>query len=431
MVGTGGACRAAIAANAACRWVAVNGNAWRHVVAMVRREKVEAAGDGVPSKPPSLQPPLAGQPPLPTQSLSPPAPPVSMPPSVPPSVSAPTSYGGVDVAGLAPFIAGTAACMLAFFAVGLLVSLALRCPRLLASVLPTSLLVILIHDADIPDGIAGGRTATSHDDEKSRGLDPATLATFPVVTFRGLAGGSSSGRAGAGCKGESGKDGRGSSAARYQPVRYALPRNEAPAGFLSENRTVGNSDDDISENGLAGKAEPRERSKRVESSAGQRENAAAGRGAEVRGKEEGGLRRGEGTRGGLRGTEGMVVPTGALERTETMVTVVAGAEEAACCAEHSEGGAAECDENDATERGERCATGCDERSAMECDERDATECAVCLSDFADGEQLRCLLPCAHRFHVACIDCWLLSHTTCPVCRTALEPRKDDVALETG
>ncbi|CAI5997037.1 unnamed protein product [Closterium sp. NIES-64] len=343
----------------------------------------------VPSKPPSLQPPLAGQPPSPTQSLSPPA----LPASVPPSVSAPTSYGGVDVAGLAPFIAGTAACMLAFFAVGLLVSLVLRCPRVLASVLPSSLLVILIHDADLPDGLAASRTATSHGDEKSRGIDPATLATFPVVTFRGLAGGSSSGRAGVGCKGERGKERRGSSAARYQPVRYALPRDEAPAARLSENQTLVNSVTDITENGLAGKAERREGSLRVESPVEQRQGAAVG--AAV------------GT--GAESTEKMVMPTGGSERTETMVPGVAGGE--------GTESSAECDE--------RGATACDGGCATECEEVGATECAVCLSDFSDGEQLRCLLPCAHRFHVACIDCWLLSHTTCPVCRTALEPRKDD------
>ncbi|CAI5480160.1 unnamed protein product [Closterium sp. Yama58-4] len=127
------------------------------------------------------------------------------------------------------------------------------------------------------------------------------------------------------------------------------------------------------------------------------------------------MQRGGGARGGLLGTERTVMPTGGPERTETTVPGVAGGE--------GTESSAECDE--------RGATACDEGCATECDEVGATECAVCLSDFADGEQLRCLLPCAHRFHVACIDCWLLSHTTCPVCRTALEPRKDDVALETG
>ncbi|KAF8654374.1 hypothetical protein HU200_061554 [Digitaria exilis] len=50
------------------------------------------------------------------------------------------------------------------------------------------------------------------------------------------------------------------------------------------------------------------------------------------------------------------------------------------------------------------------------------ECAVCLSEFDDGETLRLLLPtCAHAFHVDCIDAWLASHVTCPVCRAVLSP----------
>jgi E3 ubiquitin-protein ligase ATL10/75/76/77/78 len=44
------------------------------------------------------------------------------------------------------------------------------------------------------------------------------------------------------------------------------------------------------------------------------------------------------------------------------------------------------------------------------------ECVVCLSEFVNGEKLRLLPDCQHRFHLACIDTWLLTHTTCPVCR---------------
>ncbi|CAI7759091.1 unnamed protein product [Closterium sp. NIES-53] len=50
----------------------------------------------------------------------------------------------------------------------------------------------------------------------------------------------------------------------------------------------------------------------------------------------------------------------------------------------------------------------------------STECTVCLSDFNEGELVRSVLPCEHRFHVACIDHWLASKTTCPVCRTDLK-----------
>ncbi|XP_027343873.1 RING-H2 finger protein ATL40-like [Abrus precatorius] len=49
------------------------------------------------------------------------------------------------------------------------------------------------------------------------------------------------------------------------------------------------------------------------------------------------------------------------------------------------------------------------------------ECAVCLSVLEDGEMLRLLPNCKHSFHVACIDTWLASHSTCPICRTKAEP----------
>ncbi|KAG0515523.1 hypothetical protein BDA96_10G286100 [Sorghum bicolor] len=46
-------------------------------------------------------------------------------------------------------------------------------------------------------------------------------------------------------------------------------------------------------------------------------------------------------------------------------------------------------------------------------------CAICLSDFADGERIRVLPVCGHRFHVVCIDRWLVSHCSCPTCRRRL------------
>ncbi|TVU05478.1 hypothetical protein EJB05_48644, partial [Eragrostis curvula] len=51
----------------------------------------------------------------------------------------------------------------------------------------------------------------------------------------------------------------------------------------------------------------------------------------------------------------------------------------------------------------------------------ALECAVCLSEFDDDEALRLLPRCAHAFHADCIDAWLASHVTCPVCRAVLVP----------
>ncbi|XP_051124630.1 E3 ubiquitin-protein ligase ATL6-like [Andrographis paniculata] len=52
------------------------------------------------------------------------------------------------------------------------------------------------------------------------------------------------------------------------------------------------------------------------------------------------------------------------------------------------------------------------------------ECAVCLNEFEDDETLRLLPTCDHVFHAECIDAWLDSHVTCPVCRANLVPAAD-------
>ncbi|XP_072999070.1 RING-H2 finger protein ATL2-like [Typha latifolia] len=44
------------------------------------------------------------------------------------------------------------------------------------------------------------------------------------------------------------------------------------------------------------------------------------------------------------------------------------------------------------------------------------DCAVCLGQVQGGEIARRLPVCKHLFHVDCIDMWLHSHSTCPVCR---------------
>lgn len=55
------------------------------------------------------------------------------------------------------------------------------------------------------------------------------------------------------------------------------------------------------------------------------------------------------------------------------------------------------------------------------------ECAVCLCEFEDDETLRLIPKCDHVFHPDCIDVWLASHTTCPVCRANLTPQPGDPA----
>ncbi|CAN6450887.1 unnamed protein product [Victoria cruziana] len=58
--------------------------------------------------------------------------------------------------------------------------------------------------------------------------------------------------------------------------------------------------------------------------------------------------------------------------------------------------------------------------------KDGLECAVCLNRFEPAEILRLLPKCKHAFHVECVDTWLESHSTCPLCRYRVDP--EDVLL---
>ncbi|TVU29649.1 hypothetical protein EJB05_21225, partial [Eragrostis curvula] len=57
---------------------------------------------------------------------------------------------------------------------------------------------------------------------------------------------------------------------------------------------------------------------------------------------------------------------------------------------------------------------------------DEAKCAVCLAKLEDGEAARFLPRCGHGFHAGCVDMWLASHTTCPLCRLTIA--KPDVTL---
>ncbi|KAK7265709.1 hypothetical protein RJT34_33332 [Clitoria ternatea] len=47
------------------------------------------------------------------------------------------------------------------------------------------------------------------------------------------------------------------------------------------------------------------------------------------------------------------------------------------------------------------------------------DCAVCLCEFSEQDKLRLVPMCSHAFHMNCLDTWLLSNSTCPLCRASL------------
>lgn len=58
------------------------------------------------------------------------------------------------------------------------------------------------------------------------------------------------------------------------------------------------------------------------------------------------------------------------------------------------------------------------------------ECPICLSEFNMDDVMRLLTVCCHAFHPECIDSWLASHTTCPICRSDLEEPPTALAAAT-
>ncbi|KAL7238024.1 hypothetical protein ACSBR2_004177 [Camellia fascicularis] len=48
-----------------------------------------------------------------------------------------------------------------------------------------------------------------------------------------------------------------------------------------------------------------------------------------------------------------------------------------------------------------------------------TQCSVCLADYQAEDRLQQIPACGHTFHTDCIDLWLATHTTCPLCRLSL------------
>ncbi|GJN26602.1 hypothetical protein PR202_gb14546 [Eleusine coracana subsp. coracana] len=51
--------------------------------------------------------------------------------------------------------------------------------------------------------------------------------------------------------------------------------------------------------------------------------------------------------------------------------------------------------------------------------KSSPDCAVCLSPFTPDAELRLLPACRHAFHAACVDAWLRTTPSCPLCRAAV------------
>ncbi|CAN7067286.1 unnamed protein product, partial [Brassica rapa subsp. trilocularis] len=63
------------------------------------------------------------------------------------------------------------------------------------------------------------------------------------------------------------------------------------------------------------------------------------------------------------------------------------------------------------------------------EEEEEEECVICLGLWEVGEFGRKLRFCGHGFHVECIDMWLSSHSTCPLCRSPVLAVSDQENLK--
>ncbi|CAN6345590.1 unnamed protein product [Urochloa humidicola] len=61
--------------------------------------------------------------------------------------------------------------------------------------------------------------------------------------------------------------------------------------------------------------------------------------------------------------------------------------------------------------------------------RQGMECSVCLARFDDADHLRLLPRCRHAFHLACVDRWLESNASCPLCRARVDAGDASLGLK--
>ncbi|KAI3757839.1 hypothetical protein L6452_05382 [Arctium lappa] len=50
---------------------------------------------------------------------------------------------------------------------------------------------------------------------------------------------------------------------------------------------------------------------------------------------------------------------------------------------------------------------------------EVSECSICLGVFEEGEKVKVLPSCCHCYHCECVDKWLITHSSCPICRASV------------
>lgn len=48
-----------------------------------------------------------------------------------------------------------------------------------------------------------------------------------------------------------------------------------------------------------------------------------------------------------------------------------------------------------------------------------SECSICLGVFQNEEKIKMLTRCGHAYHAECVDMWLRTRSSCPLCRASL------------
>ncbi|GKV51787.1 hypothetical protein SLEP1_g58412 [Rubroshorea leprosula] len=53
-----------------------------------------------------------------------------------------------------------------------------------------------------------------------------------------------------------------------------------------------------------------------------------------------------------------------------------------------------------------------------------TDCSICLVKFEDGDKVKVLPQCQHLYHSECVDQWLSTESSCPLCRSSIQIDSD-------